>query len=385
METSATPGSPWPLNDLTTPDSVATIIAIDNKVVRNLLITQSYHELAGAMAQHLDPHNVHWCAFATWASKQAGAFIRNEELPTWLRRFLRLDIARPDAQGSGTALGNWIRRRPLAQYVRHVVADISDDIAQGNHMVYARLAPLFANFLPLIRDQATPDPEALHRFIADMGYSPAIGHELRDAFTYYDQARFETHLKHKAELIFLANTLVGVHEQRRLQYPITSALASPIDRLFGDLNASLSQRRWLRPVRRPLLRLSRWIMGRWINTLTDISGNVATEILMTFATPGLVLRLGDDVPCLPSGASFPYVLRTLTHPAASGIIQAYDLTPNTLRGSSADNWANFSDRMHFIMDYFRSRQQTLNLLNPPFDNKQVEDMKAGHIPNDRPL
>jgi hypothetical protein len=379
------PGSLWPLDDLTSPTNVGIIIDIEANVMRNLLITQSYHELAGMMAQHLDCANVHWCAFATWASKQAGAFIRNEEIPTWLRRLLRLNMARPDDKGRAFALGNWIRGLPLAQYIRRVAADVSDNIAEGNHMVYARLAPLFADFLPLIRDQATPDPEALANFIANMGYSPAIGYELRDAFTYYYQARFETQLKLKAELIFLANTLVGVHEQRRLQLAIANALASPIDRLFGDLNAYISRHRWMKPARRPILGLCKWMIGKWMESLTDKSGHVATEVVMTFATPGMVLRLGDDVPQLPGGASFPYVLQTLTHSAAPEIIKQYDLTPNTLQGSGAYNWAIFSDRMHFIMDYFRSRQQSLDLLNTPFNAQQVEAMKAGRIPHDGPL
>jgi hypothetical protein len=63
--------------------------------------------------------------------------------------------------------------------------------------------------------------------------------------------------------------------------------------------------------------------------------------------------LGDDVPQLPDGTSFPYVLHTLTRPAAPEIIKQYDLTPNTLQGSGAHNWAIFSDRMHYIMGYFR--------------------------------
>ena len=371
---------PWPLRNLTSPDSVAAIIDIDISALRNLLITQSYHELARAMAQHLDGDNVHWCAFATWASKQAGVFIRNEELPAWLRRFLRLDIAQPDAPRRGTALGNWIRRLPLAQYVRRVVQDVSYHIADGNHLVYARLAPLFADFLPLLRRQGDPDLQALAAFIANLGQGPAVGQELRDAFTYYYQARFESQLKRKAELIFLANTLVGVHEQRRLQLAIASALASPIERLFGDVDDYLSQQRLLRPMRRPLLGLFKWTIRRWIDDLIDLAGYTATELAMTFATPDRVLRLGDDVPRLPGGASFPYALRTLTHPAAARIIAQYDLTPHTLGGSGAYNWAIFSDRMHFIMDYFRSRQQTLNLLDAPFGAEQVEAIKAGHIP-----
>jgi hypothetical protein len=385
VSSSAPPDSPWPLDDLTCPASVEAIIDLDAKIVRNLLITQSYHELALALAQHLDDQNVHWCAFATWASKQAGVFIRNEEVPTWLRRFLGLDIAHPDAQSSDHALVNWIRHRPLVRYLRSVVQDVSDHVGQGNAMVYARLAPLFANFLPLIRNPAAPDVEALNRFIDDLGYSPAIGYELRDAFTYHYEARFETQLKRKAELIFLGNTLVGVHEQLRLQAAIASALASPIDRLFGDLKAYIDRHPVLKPARRPILGLFRWMIRKWIESLTDMSGRISTAVVMTFATPDMVLRLGDDVPYLPDGASYPYLLRNLTHPAAPGIMKQYDLTPDTLLGSGACNWANFSDRMHFIIDYFRSRQQTLKLLTTPFQPEQIDAMKAGRMPRDGPL
>lgn len=62
----------------TTPDfsspsvaDVERIRAVGDPVLRNLQITQCYHELSAAMAGRTGP-GANWCTFATWASKQAG-------------------------------------------------------------------------------------------------------------------------------------------------------------------------------------------------------------------------------------------------------------------------------------------------------------------------
>jgi hypothetical protein len=54
--------------------SLAEIDAIDacpHPVLRNLRITQAYHELSTATARKIGSA-ANWCTFATWASKQAG-------------------------------------------------------------------------------------------------------------------------------------------------------------------------------------------------------------------------------------------------------------------------------------------------------------------------
>ena len=60
----------------------------DDPVRRNLLITQSYHDLSSALAAQLGRENANWCTFATWASRTAGTFIRDEEIPRVVRLFL---------------------------------------------------------------------------------------------------------------------------------------------------------------------------------------------------------------------------------------------------------------------------------------------------------
>src|SRR5262245_51870030 len=77
---------------MTTPrlltDEVSRIVQLDESpVLRNLLITQCYHDLSLELGRVLGSVDVNWCTFAVWASKTAGRFIRNEEVPA---RFARL-------------------------------------------------------------------------------------------------------------------------------------------------------------------------------------------------------------------------------------------------------------------------------------------------------
>ena len=48
-------------------------------VLRNLRITQAYHELSAGLAAWAG-EAANWCTFATWASRQAGQTIRREDL-----------------------------------------------------------------------------------------------------------------------------------------------------------------------------------------------------------------------------------------------------------------------------------------------------------------
>src|SRR5512136_2991251 len=67
-----TPNDPIP----TTAD-VDRAAALPDPMIRNLQITQCYHELAAVLAARASGTN--WCIFATWASRQAGQTIRKED------------------------------------------------------------------------------------------------------------------------------------------------------------------------------------------------------------------------------------------------------------------------------------------------------------------
>jgi len=60
---------------------IAAIIALDgDPALRNLRITQCYHDLSQSIASVIGATNVNWCTFASWASKTAGRFVRGELL-----------------------------------------------------------------------------------------------------------------------------------------------------------------------------------------------------------------------------------------------------------------------------------------------------------------
>ena len=64
-----------------TPERVEEIVAMeDQPELRNLLITQTYHELSNGLAEMLGNQNGNWCTFGCWASRTAGRFIRREEV-----------------------------------------------------------------------------------------------------------------------------------------------------------------------------------------------------------------------------------------------------------------------------------------------------------------
>jgi hypothetical protein len=93
-----------------------------------------------------------------------------------------------------------------------------------------------------------------------------------------------------------------------------------------------------------------------------------------------VLRLGDDIPPLADGKMFPAHLRHLDLPELLEVLTKLDDTPDTLGGSGARDWTDIGDRMNFIVDDFRSRQQDRELLTPPFHPDQVAVIRDGGLP-----
>ena len=177
-------------------------------ILRNLLITQGYHELSLGFARMLGPENISWFTFASWSSKVVGQFLQNTELPELLRDWLAL----------------------------------------GNTEVFAELAPAFGAFLEHFGADSTPDPNKLEQYLSTFRTGPVHPDEvtvdsqtgelkrvarsgqtsLIEAARIYYQAKFERDPKCRAELVLLANAKVGLHEQTRLQTYIAGSLDAPL-------------------------------------------------------------------------------------------------------------------------------------------------------------
>ena len=92
------------------------------------------------------------------------------------------------------------------------------------------------------------------------------------------------------------------------------------------------------------------------------------------------LRLGDDLPELPARRRFPDLLATLELPELAATFARFD------RGlpTRAIDWSDLDDRMRYIANFFRSRQKSLEIFEPPFLFEQQSAILEGKVP-DGPL
>jgi len=98
--------------------------------------------------------------------------------------------------------------------------------------------------------------------------------------------------------------------------------------------------------------------------------------MMTIALPnGEPLRLGQDL-----RANFAQTLERIANPQLLALLDQVDPTPNSMRASGAEDWADFHNRMHFIADMFRAYHEQRRLFDAPFTDEQVIQIKAGKTP-----
>lgn len=379
---------------------VARISALTDPVLRNLQITQCYHELSAVMASRLGLC-ANWCTFATWASKQAGQTIRKEDLKRTLESALgnsplvaaaveRTAIAAKQIGAAGDVSGIkraiWEAIGPGA-----VIQRTSDAVARGNQKVFEEIGREFARFIAACLQDTTSDTEKLSQFCTELrsGEPPDGQDYLRQAFSHYYQALFEADAQRRVELQLLANLEIGFHEQTRLQPEIAESLDAALlsgEELRDRLLAAIF------PADSLLVRLRRFVKRLWgrptpldlaINALSaEIRRHLhasITEHLMTLTVAGDVrLRLGADLQ-----REFSASLKHLALADLLALLTRIDPTPDSLRETGAADWADLPERLHFIADLFRCYHEAQELFDPPFTPDQVADMRAGRLPGGR--
>jgi len=378
---------------------VERIAALADPVVRNLQITQCYHELAVALSA-LTSAGANWCTIATWASRQAGQSIRKEDLVRTLEDLVAgsdetaMAAATLATGGSetleaapdfGAALGVlWQALNPAAPFQR-----TSDAVSRGNNKVVEEIGYEFARFLALFGEGSPPDAVRLAAFLDALrpGDPPEGQGYLRRAFSHYHEALAQADPKARTELLLLANLEIGFHEQTRLQPEIVEALnalfydPAALRRRLLDVMAPDPASRlrlfvaWLSGRARPLLAAR----DRLATDLQNLGHLAITEHMMTLRLPrGRLLRLGQDL-----RVQIPAELRQIDLPDLRALLDQVDPTPDSLYGSGAEDWGNLTDRMHFITDLFRAFHLDASLFDPPFSQTQVKALKAGERPEGR--
>jgi hypothetical protein len=383
---------------MTTPsrEEIDRIAQQRDPIIRNLQITQCYYEISQCVAECIGL-SANWCTFATWASKQAGQTIRQEDLIRAFEERFNMSSEISAALGNIMSHLNRLGARLEARLPRDVIlqslnpaaafARASDAVARGNKKVFEEIGREFARFLGVFRGDTHFDRDKTARFCAALrpGEPPNGQRLLSESFTTCCEARVQTG-KEKAEMILLANLCAGFHEQIRLQPEIAEALNAALgsaDELKRNLLTSLmpgfqSHPRWseLLHHRTDLDR----VFDRFSDLVNGLIRQVITDHLMTLHLSGTeVLRLGRDLP-----GKFPEVLGQISNARLREMLAQVDLTPDSLIGSGADDWADFPGRMHFIADFFRVYQEQQQLFDAPFTTEQVARIKSGERP-DGPL
>lgn len=387
-------------------DAVPTMAEVDriavlpDPIMRNLWITQCYHELAVALTVRTGVQ-ANWCTFATWASKQAGQTIRQEDFARLLENAQRAAPVRAQTAPAVTAAAQALGARQSAAEVQETVWDVinplaavkraSDAVGRGNQKVFAEIGREFARFCATCLDDLAFDAEKIARFCAGLrpGDPPEGQQYLRQAFTRYYQAFFESAAATRAQLLLLANVEIGFHEQTRLQPEIAEAMdAAVID--HKEFRVSLIKA--LFPQNSGWMRLRLFLLKLFnrprpldaaLNGLLAEARRIAhliiTEYMMTIGLPhDVTLHLGQDLL-----AEFPPTLRQLTLPDLQALLTQIDSTPNSPRGSGAVDWSELLDRLHYITDLFRCYHESIDLFDPPFTAEQIAALKAGRLPAGR--
>ncbi len=386
-------------------DSIPTLAEVDriaaltDPVIRNLQITQCYHELAVAMAARASGAN--WCTFATWASKQAGQTIRKEDFARLLDDALRAEPVRaqaaPDVAASVQALGSPHSAAEIQETVWDVINPLaavdraSDAVGRGNQKVYEEIGREFARFEAACLNDAAPDSEKIARFCEGLrpGDPPDGQQYLRQAFARYYQAFFESDAGQRAQLMLLANIEIGFHEQTRLQPEIAEAMNAafidPQDFRSRLIKALFPQNSWLVRLRLFLLKLfgrPQPLDAAFDDRLAEarrLAHLIITEYMMTIGLPhDVVLHLGQDLT-----AEFSPSLKQITLPDLQALLARIDPTPDSTRGSGAVDWSVLPDRLHYIVDLFRCYHESTDLFDPPFSAEQVATLKAEKLPDGR--
>ncbi|WP_145716989.1 hypothetical protein [Chitinophaga japonensis] len=370
------------------------IALINNPVLRNVLITQSYYELSQIIMSRTGAA-ANWCTYATWASKQAGQSIRKEDLRRTLEARVDIEVLSEFqaliAMAAEMGIGSSIRTRLHALvknslFIR-VVDKISEAVAKGNKKVFEEIGFEFARFIATCFDNAEPDLQRCDLFCREMrdGDPPDGQQYLKRAFTNYYTGFFERDEQLRLEKLLLANLEIGFHEQTRLQPEILDSLNAAftgketfrkevVDFLFPPGS-------WLSQVRFLYLKITgktsrlEAAIDRLIVKLQHLVRKQITACLMTLNLPHETLLLSKDLQ-----RTYPKVLSSLSCKDLVELMEKIDTTPESLKESGAEDWADLTDRMHFITELFRCYQFDEQLYQPAFKPEQVAAMKRGEVP-----
>jgi len=394
----------------------------DDVVMRNLYITQCYHDLSQQMCEIIGCKDASWATFGCWASKTAGTFIRGQELP----RVLQLTVKRhPELAAHAEATGHEAEEllaglsdivlhplRTAAAAFGRISVHTALYIGEGNRVVFLELAGSLVDFIEAFgdrdfgeerlaellakyRDGATqPDLVTVDHATESIKSEPRGGQSwLKDMLRTLRRAGLTQDDDEKARLMLLASAYGGQHEQKRLQEYIEKSLGTAIDDvLIPALRSDAPPARETQGLLNQMI----LVVGRVVaKAARRVAAEWSSRNMMTMPLPDETIRLGHDIRAEKDGPLYPAALADLdVDRELSGIWNTYyrdwansgnafkrmaapvqrmaePLERRVVVGTAASNWGVYEQRMRLILAYFRTRQQCDALHNAPFTVQEL--------------
>jgi hypothetical protein len=372
----------------TSPAHVQAVLAIEDRVLRNYWVTQTYSDLAADLTRLLEPTTANWCTFGTWASCTVGRNIRGEDLPKWLHDRVVLDDG---MMGAVHTVNEGPGRRGLAEVlhevtpehvfevVRELFGACATNLSDGNTEVFAEIAPAAAVVIECYGADPVDAASARARVLEKCDGAPPFEgvNRLRAGFSLWCDAMAETEPARKSQLILAGSLQLGAHEQHHLQGAIAGSMDMGVNqsvdlfkkRLVKDGRAIAGLEESIASALDPLVRAT-----------GDLWGDLMTELLGTIETPDGTLRLDRDVPSIPGKPFVPPELHPVVVDDLATLVARFDRSKGNGRDSRAPDWVKLDDRMNFITNLFVSRHHRTELFQPPFNPAVLADIQADRIP-----
>ena len=270
--------------------------------------------------------DINWTTLGTWASKTAGVFIRNEEIPEIVRKVSLRRI-------KYTPIEDKLGFRGLVSLSVDVVQGLSKYIMVGNRVVFDELAGCCADFLETIGKDETYDAERLAEF----------------------QSRYSE----------------GAPEPDGVEW-VDGALVKPF--------AKLAQKIWHDVATFTMMEL--YLPDQTLKLSRPLPANNADdlfpEVLRTIDTPTLRQTLAKY-----NALDVKYREGPLDRAESQFTRLAHiRRRPSELTGIAvgAVNWTDLDQRMQYILTLFRTRAQDKCLLQSPYTPAQRASIAEGVIP-----
>ncbi|WP_184302187.1 hypothetical protein [Aporhodopirellula rubra] len=331
----------------------------------NFKITRLHWLLSNALSEELG-HDVgaNFHSWAVWGSRKAGVTIRQADRDQASRDativagivgglvgvVVGWAVARTSTISLPTSIMTWVTIGTitggicgwlLARYTRVRAASL---ILRGNRIVLddiGRVTASYLNFLSRSRSLPAETADfASWRASLRPGKSEDDGQDLlARAFSCYEQARTSDDAKTKHEQTYFGNCLAVLHEHYRLQPIIARSLPFLISRCV-------------------------------------------TQRLMTYSVGETQLAVHDDVPPLDE-TTFPPTLMKIQSIELGEFLHGshgWDVGRDQLTDTKAHAWTDLHQRMGYIVNLFRTRHLSPDVVASPYDDDQLSDIAEGKLP-----